>query len=120
MAYYLYQVTYTREAWAAQLQNPQNVADRTRASVEELGGSIVGVWYAFGESDLIGVVEMPDNVSMAALAMAFAAGGAVSAAKTTVLMSPRGWAGGDEQGGRLQLSTTHPATDPAARASALP
>ena len=55
---------------------------------QELGGSIVGV--ALGtrlvESDLIGVVEMPDNVSMAALAMAFAAGGAVSAAKTTVLM----------------------------------
>ena len=86
MAYYLYQATYTREAWAAQLQNPQNVADRARASVEELGGTIVGVWYAFGESDLIGVVEMPDNVSMAALAMAFAAGGAVSTAKTTVLM----------------------------------
>ena len=86
MAHYLYQATYTQEAWATQLQNPQNVADRVRGSVEELGGSIVGVWYAFGESDLFAVLEMPDNVSMAAFAIAVAAGGAVSAAKTTVLM----------------------------------
>ncbi len=87
MAHYLYQVAYTQEAWVAQLRNPQNVADRVRGSVEELGGKIVGAWYAFGEYDLFAVLEMPDNVSMAALALAFAAGGAVSAAKTTVLMS---------------------------------
>ena len=87
MAHYLYQVTYTQEAWAAQLKNPQNVADRVRGSVEGLGGKIVGIWYAFGESDLFVVLEMPDNISMAAFALAVAAGGAVSAAKTTVLLS---------------------------------
>ena len=86
MAHYLYQIAYTQEAWAAQLQNPQNVADRIRGSVEELGGNIAGIWYAFGEYDLFIILEMPDNVSMAALAIAFAAGGAVSTAKTTVLM----------------------------------
>ena len=86
MAHYLYQVAYTREAWAAQLQNPQNVTERIQGPVAELGGSVVGAWYAFGEYDLIIVLEMPDNVNMASLAIAFAAGGAVSAAKTTVLM----------------------------------
>ena len=49
MAHYLYQVAYTQEAWAAQLRTPQNVADRIRGSVEELGGNIAGIWYAFGE-----------------------------------------------------------------------
>ena len=86
MAHYLYQCTYTQESWATQLQNPRNVADRIRGPVEELGGNVVGAWYAFGESDLFIVLEMPDNVSMAALALAFAAGGAVSGGKTTVLM----------------------------------
>ena len=86
MAHYLYQVAYTREAWAAQLQNPQKVTERIQGPVAELGGNIVGAWYAFGEYDLIIILEMPDNVNMAALAIAFAAGGAVGTAKTTVLM----------------------------------
>lgn len=86
MAHYLYQVSYNREAWATQLQNPQNVTERIQGPVAELGGNVVGAWYAFGEYDLIILLEMPDNVNMAALAIAFAAGGAVSTAKTTVLM----------------------------------
>ncbi len=87
MPYYLYQGTYTQEAWAAQLKNPQNVAERVRGTVEGHGGKIIGVWYAFGASDLFAVLEMPNNVSMAAFALAVAAGGAVKAAQTTVLMS---------------------------------
>ena len=86
MAHYLYQVAYSQESWAVQLQNPRNVTERIAGPVAELGGNVVGAWYAFGEYDLIIILEMPDNVSMAALALAFAAGGAVGTAKTTVLL----------------------------------
>lgn len=40
-----------------------------------------------GEYDIVLIVETPDNVSMAAVGMAVAAGGAMKSAKTTVLMT---------------------------------
>ena len=41
----------------------------------------------FGDYDLVGVLEMPDNASAAAFAMAVAAGGACKDVKTTPLLS---------------------------------
>ena len=41
-------------------------------------------YYAFGEYDVVVIVEAPDNVKAAALAMVVASGGAL---KTTVLMT---------------------------------
>jgi uncharacterized protein with GYD domain len=87
MPYYLYQSTYTPEAWAAQVKNPQDVRQRVEATIKQHGGKLVGVWYAFGEYDLVSIAEYPDNVSMATVAMTFAAGGALKSAKTTVLMT---------------------------------
>ena len=52
-----------------------------------VGGKLIGGWYAFGEYDIVLIVEAPDNVSMAAVGMAVAAGGAMKSAKTTVLMT---------------------------------
>jgi uncharacterized protein with GYD domain len=87
MPYYLYQVAYTPEAWAAQIKNPQDVRQRVQAVMEQNGGKLVGIWYAFGEYDVIGIAEYPDNVSVATVSITFAAGGAVKAAKTTPLMT---------------------------------
>ena len=87
MAPYLFQVTYTSDAWAAQVRNPQNRVEAIRPIIDRLGGHIVCVYYAFGEYDIVGIVETPDNVSMAAMALAVAAGGAGKAIKTTPLMT---------------------------------
>src|SRR5262245_40738028 len=87
MAKYLFQASYTSDAWAAQLQNPQNRVEILRPIVERLGGRIECAYFAFGESDTVVIFEMPDNVSMAAFALAAAAGGAVKAVKTTPLMT---------------------------------
>ena len=46
-----------------------------------------GFWYAFGEYDAYNLWEAPDNVSMAAVAMAISGGGALSKYETTVLLS---------------------------------
>jgi len=83
----MYQAAYTPEAWAAQIKNPQDVRERTQAMMEKLGGRLVGTWYAFGEYDIVSIAEFPDNVSVATAVIAFAAGGALKAAKTTVLMT---------------------------------
>ena len=88
MSLYMYEAAYTAESLAAQLKNPQNRADSVgRAACAAVGGKLVGSWYCFGDYDLIIIADVPDNESMAAIALAIAAGGAVRSAKTTVLMS---------------------------------
>jgi uncharacterized protein with GYD domain len=46
-----------------------------------------GFWYAFGEHDGYNLWEAPDNVSMAATALAIGSGGALSSIQTTVLLT---------------------------------
>ena len=87
MAYYLFQVAYSAEAWSAMLRHPQDRSQAVKGAVESLGGKIEQFWFSFGEYDLVGTMQMPDNVSAAAFAFAVAAGGACKGVKTTPLMT---------------------------------
>jgi uncharacterized protein with GYD domain len=89
MAHYLIQASYTPETWAAQIKNPQNRNDVMRPVFQKLGGKMVGdqSFLAFGQHDIVGICELPDNVSAGALALAVAASGAVKAFQTTPLMT---------------------------------
>ncbi len=87
MGYYLFQVAYTPEAWAKMVKKPQDRIKAVRPVVEKLGGSIDNAWFAFGEYDLVGIMQMPDDVSAAAFSLAASAGGALKAIKTTPLMT---------------------------------
>ena len=89
MAFYLIQVGYTPEAWAALVKKPQDRVAAIRPSVEKLGGKVVCGYLSFGEYDTVAIVDMPNNVSAAAFAMAVAAGAACSKIKTTPLMSTK-------------------------------
>ena len=40
MPYYCHQVSYTKEAWARLMENPQDRLDAVRAPIEKLGGSL--------------------------------------------------------------------------------
>jgi uncharacterized protein with GYD domain len=51
------------------------------------GGKLHGFWYAFGAHDGYNLWEAPDNVSMAAVALAIGGGGALSSLETTVLLT---------------------------------
>ncbi len=88
MPLYMYQAAYTGECWAAQLKNPQNRVEFVgHQACEAVGGKFVGGWYSFGDYDLVLIADVPNNESMSAIALAIAAGGAVKASKTTVLMT---------------------------------
>lgn len=88
MPLYMYQAAYTTESWTAQINDPQNrIETVARAVCEAAGGKVVGAWLSFGEYDLVVIADVPDKESMAALAMAVGAGGAIKASKTTVLMT---------------------------------
>jgi uncharacterized protein with GYD domain len=87
MPTYMLQAAYTPESWAAQISHPQNRADELQQRCAVHGVRVLSFYYAFGEYDVVVIVEAPDNVTAAALAMVVASGGAVKALKTTVLMT---------------------------------
>ncbi len=87
MARYLVQAAYTGEAWKNQIASPQNRMEAISPVVEGLGGKLESFYFAFGDYDIVGIVEFPDDVSKAAFSIAVAAGGSVKLLKTTPLMS---------------------------------
>ena len=87
MPYFLHQVSYTPEAMARLIAIPQDRIETVRAPIEKLGGKIQHGYFAFGEYDAVLITEMPDAVSAAAIALAFAAGGALKKCQTTALMT---------------------------------
>ena len=87
MPYFCHQVSYTKEAWARLLQNPQDRLEVVRAPIEKLGGKVHSSFFAFGQFDVLAITEMPDTISAAAISMAFAGGGAVSRIQTTPLLT---------------------------------
>jgi len=87
MALYLTGFSYTPEAWARLTKNPEDRQEAARTYIEAVGGKLQGFWYAFGEHDGYTLWEAPDNVSMAAVAIALSSGGALSKVETTPLMT---------------------------------
>ena len=62
-----------------------------RAVVEKacssVGGKLDAFYYAFGETDVVTIMDLPDNVTAAGVALLVAASGKVDI-KTTVLLTP--------------------------------
>jgi uncharacterized protein with GYD domain len=92
MPQYLYQVAYTPESLAAQIKNPQDRLQVVGKQISDaVGAKIVAGGYSYGKYDVSIIVEAPDDVAMAAVALAIAAAGAVKAAKTTPLLNGSQW-----------------------------
>jgi uncharacterized protein with GYD domain len=87
MALYLTRFSYTPETWARMTKNPEDRREAARKYIESVGGKLHGLWYAFGEYDAYNLWEAPDNVSMAAVAIAISGGGALSKFETTLLLT---------------------------------
>jgi len=87
MALYLVKFSYTSETWARLITTPEDRGQAVQSFVESVGGRLHGFWYAFGAHDGYGVVEAPDNVSMAAFALAINSSGALRSLETTALLT---------------------------------
>ena len=89
MPKYLVQVNYVGEGIKGLVKDG---GTRRRGAAEKLikslGGTMEAFYYAFGETDVFVIAELPDNASMAALGLTLGASGAVTS-KTTVLMTPK-------------------------------
>jgi uncharacterized protein with GYD domain len=88
MPKYLVQANYVSEGLKGLLKEG---GSKRRAAVEKLfesvGGKVEAFYFAFGDTDLFVVADVPDNVSAAALSLTVNASGTATS-KVTVLMTP--------------------------------
>jgi uncharacterized protein with GYD domain len=88
MARYLLQVAYTQSGVQGVLkEGGTSRRDTIGKRVANAGGTMETFDYAFGEDDVILIVDLPDHSTMAALSMAVGASGAART-KTTPLITP--------------------------------
>ena len=109
MPYYLVQLSYTKEAVKALVDNPQNRIEAVRPAFEELGVTIREAFLAFGDYDVVLITEAPSNVQAAAISLAVTAGGAVEHYKTAPLMT---WGEGVEAMRAAGGSSYRPPSEP--------
>ena len=86
MPHYLIAFRQSPEAWSALTRAPEDRRDALRSTVEAAGGTLHGLWYAFGAHDGYVLVEYPDNVAAASAILPVVASGAFSY-ETTVLLT---------------------------------
>jgi uncharacterized protein with GYD domain len=88
MPKYLFAANYNSEGVKGLIKDGASVR---RTAIEKLiqsvGGTVEAMYYAFGEPDLYGIVDMPNLASMSSVALTVIASGEATF-KTTPLMSP--------------------------------
>ena len=88
MAKYLVQASYTQEGVKGVLdKGGSSRPEAVRQVVQGLGGSMEAFYFSFGDYDAAVIIDLPDNASAAAVALAVNAAGG-SNTKTTVLLTP--------------------------------
>lgn len=88
MAKYLFQATYTADGAKGLLaEGGSKRRDTATKAIKAAGGKVEAFYFTFGKSDAIVIVDLPDNVDAAAVALAINASGVVTT-NTTVLLTP--------------------------------
>lgn len=88
MPKYLLKASYTAEGTKGLLKDggsKRRLAAKTL--VESLGGKLESFYFAFGETDVFAIADLPDAASAAATALTIGATGAVQG-NITVLLTP--------------------------------
>ncbi len=88
MAKYLFEASYT-DVGAKGLMSEGGTSRQKQieSMLGTMGGKLEAMYYAFGDNDVYAIVDIPDNVTAAAVSMAVNASGAVTA-RIVVLMTP--------------------------------
>jgi uncharacterized protein with GYD domain len=88
MARYMIEASYTSEGMKGVLKEGGSARrDAIGKLLADLGGTLESFNFAFGGTDAYVVLDVPDNVTAAAIGMTVGASGAVST-KTVVLLTP--------------------------------
>jgi uncharacterized protein with GYD domain len=87
MPLYMSTFDYEPHVWAELVSNPENRTETVGRTLEDAGCKLKGLWYAFGRSDGFALIEAPDQVTSASIAIAIGASGAFRKFETTVLLT---------------------------------
>jgi uncharacterized protein with GYD domain len=87
MAKYLFEGSYTVDGIKGVLkEGGTGRREAVSAALKGMGGKVDAMYFAFGATDVYVIVDAPDNVTAAALAMGISSTGTVGV-KTTVLLT---------------------------------
>ena|ERR1700722_18221375 len=88
MSKYLLEVSYTLDGIkGVKSEGGSARVSAAKEAIEGLGGKVESFYFAFGDTDVYVVADYPDNVSVAAAALAVSAGGGARV-RTVVLLTP--------------------------------
>ena len=88
MPKFLAEASYTQEGVkGVQSAGGSSRRDAVARVAESVGGKLESFYFAFGDSDAYVILDLPDNESAAAVALAVNAAGAVTL-RTVVLLTP--------------------------------
>ena len=86
MPKYLFQAKYTTEGIHGLVRDSASGrrAD-VQAAVKALGGNVEAFYYAFGDDDVVTILDLPDNIKAVALGLTTTGSGAVRVRTTPLL-----------------------------------
>jgi uncharacterized protein with GYD domain len=88
MPKYLFEARYSAEgAMGLAKEGGSSRREAVKKHLKEIGGKLESMYFAFGDVDCFVVVDLPDNVSAAALSLAVNESGLI-ASKAIVLLTP--------------------------------
>lgn len=88
MPKYLVVGSYTAEGVRGLLKDGGSKRRQSaEAALKSVGARLESFYFAFGDHDIVAIIDAPDNATIAAASMAISASGAVEA-KTVVLLTP--------------------------------
>jgi uncharacterized protein with GYD domain len=87
VAHYLIEVGYTPESWNAQIDKKGNAIERITPALEACGATLQCLYYAFGEADVVGVIDFPTPEDAAAFGLGIGSSGALRMYRTTPLLT---------------------------------
>jgi uncharacterized protein with GYD domain len=87
MAHYLIEVGYTPQSWTAQVDTQPNVVDRITPALKSCGAKLESCYYAFGDADLVAIIDFKRPEDAAAFGIAVAASGALRSYRTVPLLT---------------------------------
>jgi len=89
MAKYLIEASYSQMGLKALVKDGGTGRKKAvEAATKALGGRLESMYFAFGTSDIYAIVDAPDNITVAAFALAVGGTGIAAHLKTVVLLTP--------------------------------
>ncbi len=86
MSMYLMRASYSPEGALGLIRNGASYRQRAVVELcESVGGTLESMYYAFGDTDVFIIADLPNNTSAAALSLAVNSTGAVKATVTPLL-----------------------------------